>query len=383
MRILMLAPPTTIRGPLPKHTPHLVAGLRALGCTVATESWGRHHDDESLPEKLLGRAGDIVRVRRALGRAAFDVMVVKTGHDWATLARDIALVAATRRRGRRIVVQFHGSYPDRLLRPDEPFFRAANALLLRMADAALLLSSEEREKWQRFYPGGRFFVVSNPFVPGSEWASDTPATAHRPAPGTPTLLFVGRLVRPKGIFELVEAMPEVLRRTPCRLMIAGDGPQAQQVQDRVAALGLAGRVRFAGYLTGRELVAAYRRAHVFVLPSWSEGFPTVLAEAMYAGLPIVTTRIRGAADHLREGEHTLFVPPRHPAALAHAVMRLLADPDLQTRMAQANRAKVRDFSPEVVARRYLAALQVVVQRSPVAKDPGESPLPFSEGDPGG
>jgi glycosyltransferase involved in cell wall biosynthesis len=82
---------------------------------------------------------------------------------------------------------------------------------------------------------------------------------------------------------------------------------------------------------------------------------------MAAGLPIVTTPTRGISDHLVDGVHALFVPPRDPRALADAIERLLRDSALRKRMSGANRAKVRDFAPEKVAGQYLRALEEIVR----------------------
>jgi glycosyltransferase involved in cell wall biosynthesis len=116
-----------------------------------------------------------------------------------------------------------------------------------------------------------------------------------------------------------------------------------------------------GHLSGSELSHEYRVATIFVLPSWSEGFPTVLAEAMDAGLPIVTTRIHGAADHLIAGENALFVERRDVNGLASALIMLLEDRDLRARMASANRERIRIFEPRVVAAEYLHVLRSFVR----------------------
>ena len=80
---------------------------------------------------------------------------------------------------------------------------------------------------------------------------------------------------------------------------------------------------------------------------------------MAAGLPIVTTRTRGIADHLDEGINAIFVPPRDAAAIADAVEALITDGELRERMSIANRAKIRMFAPEAVAREYLDALDAI------------------------
>jgi len=107
---------------------------------------------------------------------------------------------------------------------------------------------------------------------------------------------------------------------------------------------------------------------VFALPTTHyEGFPTVILEAMGAGLPIVTTRSRGAPDHLVEGEHVLFVPPHDPEALAERLVLTLTDGELNRRLGDANREKIRGFDPDLVAADYLAALQAIAAGTSRAK----------------
>jgi glycosyltransferase involved in cell wall biosynthesis len=116
-----------------------------------------------------------------------------------------------------------------------------------------------------------------------------------------------------------------------------------------------------GHLSGDALWREYSDADVFALPTrWPEGFPTVLAEAMDAGLPIVTTPIRGAADHLVPGEHALFVEPGDVSRLADALITLLEDPDLRERMGSANQRRLGLFEPSAVAADYLQALESIV-----------------------
>jgi glycosyltransferase involved in cell wall biosynthesis len=359
MRILMLVPFPGVRGPVSKHTPLLVDALRSLGCEVVTEPWGRHRDDESLAAKLTGRAGDIVRVRRRLAHEPFDVMVVKTSHEWPSLIRDIPLLAATRKLVPSIVLQFHGGRSDRLITRGEQGFKLATAGLLRLSDGVLVLSSEEQRESHQFWPLGRFHVVANPFDL-SVW-DEAEITTHSERDGPPTLLFASRLIAEKGIFDTLSAFSLLRERTRCRLLIAGTGPEEERIIERRRELGLAEDVVLAGHLSGDELERAYRAADVFVFPTyWFEGFPTVITEAMAAGLPIVTTRTRGIGDHLQEGVNALFVPPRAPAALAEALERLLSDVELRERMSLANREKVKEFAPNRVAGRYLKVLEEIV-----------------------
>jgi glycosyltransferase involved in cell wall biosynthesis len=350
-----------IRGPIPKHTPLLAEALASLGCEVVIEPWGRHHDQESLIDKVAARSLDIARVRRRLRSERFDVMVVQTSHDGRSLVRDVPLLAATRALVPKIVLQFHGSRSDLLVAPGKRAFKAATAALFRLSDGVLVLSSEEASEAQQFWPRGCFRVVVNPFIP---WGEVDPVLSKSSPErdGSPSLLFVGRLIAEKGIFELLAAFAQLIERRPCRLVMVGDGAAAAELARRVSELGLDASVSLTGFLSGERLLDAYRSADVFVLPSYREGFPTAIIEAMAAGLPIVTTGAQGMADHLADGHNALLVAPRDAHALAAALERILSDGELRGRMSVANTAKLGEFAPQAVASEYLLALREISGR---------------------
>lgn len=367
-RILMLVPYPAMLGPLPKIVPLLVDQLRALGADLETERWSRHAEHESLHEKILGRATDLVRICARLSRGGFDVLYITTAHDPAGVMRDVPLALLSRLWCPHRVIQFHGSWSDHLAAPGHAWFKLASRVLVASCDATLVLSTQEQEEWSRFCPHARFEVVTNPFVP--EWprpeagrhtgtkAGGAEATG-RYRGETPTLLYVGRLLRDKGVFDLLQALAQVCRSTSCRLLVAGVGPEASAMRRDTVRLGISDDVEFLGYVSGPALRHCYDLADALVLPSYREGFPTVLLEAMSAGVPIVATGLRGTVDHLQDGVNALLVPPRRPDLLARAVARLIDDDDLRTAMARHNIAKLAEFAPEVVAPRYLDIVESV------------------------
>lgn len=364
MKILMLAPYPNVKGPINKHTPHLIQGLLSLDCCVGTECWGKHKNQEKVTQKVFGRIGDIIRIKQRLKTSNYDILVIKTAHDWNTLLRDVALLTNIRKYRSKIVLQFHGSEPGKLHEKGNIIFKIFSKLLMLLCDGAMVLSTEEQRQWKQFCPRRKFFVVSNPFVPEPTERNQS----CQPMWGFPrdakVLLFVGRLIREKGIFDLIEALSLVKSSVPVHLLVGGDGKEAESIKKRIADLKLGKQVILTGYLQGKALQEAYHCADILILPSYHpEGFPTVIAEAMNAGLPIVTTRIRGAVDHLQEGINTLFVPPRDSVALAEALTKLLNNPTLCEEMSRANREKVKDFAPEVVGRQYLNVLERVVGRT--------------------
>ena len=357
MRVLMLTAHPGIAGPLPKIAPLVVGAMRRLGCTVDTVPWSHRAEHESLAVKLVSRGRDLWRIRRHLRRQHVDVLLVTTTHDWPALLRDIPLLALTGGLCGARVLHFHGSMVDALFAPGNRLLKICSRWLVSHSDAVLVLSKEERDLWRLFCPGVRFDVVVNPFVPSEAACRRDPREHGDPA----VILFVGRLIPQKGVFDLVEAMRAVLEQQRCVLRIVGQGSHEQALRNRIAELGLGASVLLTGYIGGEALGDLYASSDVFALPTYfGEGFPTVITEAMAFGLPIVTTPIRGAADQLAEGENVLFVPPHRPPDLAKALLRLLNDHGLCTDMGKRNQAKVLDFAPEVVVPQYVEIMRDLV-----------------------
>jgi glycosyltransferase involved in cell wall biosynthesis len=138
------------------------------------------------------------------------------------------------------------------------------------------------------------------------------------------LVFVGRLAPVKGLRVLIEALLAA-RRTDVRLTIVGDGEERATLEAMAAPLGEA--VRFTGYQSQEEVAGILATAHAFVLPSFAEGVPVVLMEALAAGLPVIATRITGVPELVEDGVSGLLVPPGDAQALAAAIDRLAARPD--------------------------------------------------------
>lgn len=150
------------------------------------------------------------------------------------------------------------------------------------------------------------------------------------------VLTVGRLVPDKGQAVLLEAVALLgARGVDVELTLVGDGPERESLQ---AAAGRS--VRFAGAV-GQDLVRAhYTAADVFALPSFAEGVPVVLMEAMATGLPVVSTRIAGIAELVDHGVGGLLVAPGRAEPVAEALERLAADPLLRARLGRAGRERV-------------------------------------------
>lgn len=161
-----------------------------------------------------------------------------------------------------------------------------------------------------------------------------PSAYHRDGP----VLSVGRLVATKGMDVVIEACAQLGRA----LVIAGDGPESDALRAQAAALGA--QVRFTGNLERDALDDLYRSASVVVLASHTEGLPNVVLEAMAHARPVVATPVGSIPDVIDDGVNGLLVPPGDPGALASAIKRLVADPELAERLGLAARATAEQFA---------------------------------------
>jgi glycosyltransferase involved in cell wall biosynthesis len=160
--------------------------------------------------------------------------------------------------------------------------------------------------------------------------------------GPPHLLFVGRLAAVKGVPVLFEALEGLAAKHPdLRVTMIGDGPERGVLETEADERGLSAVVDFVGYKNQSEVADALAETDALVLPSFAEGVPVVLMEAMAAGRPVITTQIAGVPELVENGESGHLVPPGDAAALANAIDAVLSDPDARMRMGHAGREKVR------------------------------------------
>ena len=180
----------------------------------------------------------------------------------------------------------------------------------------------------------------------------------RPTPppaGTPIAVCVSRMLRDKGIAELVEAARLLkMKGVDLRVRLVGstDENPASIDQRQLDAWAREGIVEVAGPST--DIPGEYARAHIAVLPSYREGLPKSLLEAAAAGRPMVATDVPGCREICRDGETGLLVPARSVGPLAAALETLATDPALRVRMgARARDVAVAEFAEEIVVRETL------------------------------
>ncbi|KON31409.1 hypothetical protein AC478_02865 [miscellaneous Crenarchaeota group-1 archaeon SG8-32-3] len=181
------------------------------------------------------------------------------------------------------------------------------------------------------------------------------------------IVWVGRFVPEKGIRYLIEAAATVVNKfKDAKFLLIGYGPLKAKLMKMAYDRGLlGGSVHFLGTLSRNEIANTLRRATVFVIPSLKEGMPISLLEAMASGLAVVGSDIPGINDPVIDEENGLLVSPKNPEILANAILSLLGDSRLRTKLSQnARKHIVENHRWEIIIKRiekiYNEALEVAL-----------------------
>jgi glycosyltransferase involved in cell wall biosynthesis len=208
------------------------------------------------------------------------------------------------------------------------------------------------------------YAVDNDFFQGQAgaWRPQKEALKekHGLSPGTPIILFCGKLLPAKDPFTLLQAFRQVRQQTPCSLVLVGDGRLQEEMKAAVEQSGTPD-VRFAGFRNQTELPEFYALADIMVLPSAFEPWGLVVNEAMCFALPIIISDQVGCGpDLVREGENGLVFPAGDAVGLASGLMQLVTDPGLRSRWGQRSLELIRTWNYDADVRGLLEALGTLV-----------------------
>jgi glycosyltransferase involved in cell wall biosynthesis len=220
----------------------------------------------------------------------------------------------------------------------------------------------QSEAWQRFAIDVLGFVPSNVAVVRNWTATrellEVGAKRAAREDASVGLLFLGWLERDKGIFELIEACRQLANNRRFTLDIAGEGNASGEARAVVARHGLNEVVRFRGWLQGEQLRRALSDADVLVLPSWAEGLPNAMIEAMAARLAVVVSCVGAIPELITDRHSGLLVEPRNANSLARALGEIIIDGELRERLArEAYRIAMREFEVEAAVNRLVAEIE--------------------------
>jgi len=290
--------------------------------------------------------------------AAVHAHTAARGSFW----RKSAFLLLARATGAKTILHLHdGTFPSYYQERCGPLARWAIRAVLARMDRVVALSPGWALRISEIEVRAHLVVIANPVV--------ALAVPCRPRDGQ--VLFLGRLWRDKGIFDLLDAAALVVKATPAvKFICAGDG-DIPALQALVNHKGIASNFEFLGWVDGAEKDALLASTAVFVLPSYFEGLPIGMLEAMVNGIPVVASTVGGIPEALGP-DAGILVAPGDVAGLAAALIRLLDNALLREQMGQAGRLRAsREFARDVILDR-VGALYLELELLPTVDVAGNT-----------
>ncbi len=360
-RILVLVPGSTARG-------GIVHYFNTLGVKVSRKVEYFVRGARNWPQ----RRGQIIELLRALSDLAlfavrlttrrYDLVQTNTSLGSFGVIRDGFFIIFAKLFRTRVIVFFRGWDKACEAKIEKAFLPLFKLVYFR-ADCIIVLSSGFKQKlrdWQ--YQKPIFIettVVDEQIVLGLKEAELTSKYDQEKA-GV-NILFLSRIETAKGIYELLRGFQQVQAKySSAQLMIAGDGRELDGARTFVQEASLQ-NVTFLGHITGRAKQDVFRRAHIFVLPSYTEGMPNAVLEAMSCGLPVLVTPVGGLVDFFENGAHGFTLQIKDSTSVFTAIERLINDWPLMLRMSLTNYRKgQKDFVSHRVAERLDSIYDTVI-----------------------
>jgi len=268
----------------------------------------------------------------ALYRFRPQIVHVHTSQGVAWL-KDTFYVLVAKLCRRRVIVHVHAANYDQLYGKRTPLEQAYTRRILGIADMVIAVS----QRWQEWL--GHIVSVSK--IATLRNCVDTGIFSSSCMRGEPKALFLGSVGPRKGAWDLLQAMSRIARQgIYLTLWLAGDEETdgaLERARNAVNSLGLQDTCEVLGPVYGDDKLSLLRRASLFVLPSYHEGLPMALVEALAAGLPVVATPVGGIPELVKDGENGFLVPPGDVETLADRLAILATNDDLRQRMGQQSR----------------------------------------------
>jgi glycosyltransferase involved in cell wall biosynthesis len=303
------------------------------------------HRDGSKAGKALFYVLQFPRI--ILGILAAELVHFQTSQGWSYRRLFVFFVIAKVLR-KRTIWHVHGSSFDTYYRTSSRLERAAIGFGLRQADAVIALSELWRQHLLEIAPESQVRVIHN-------GVNVERYHVQRTGMHTPRIvLFLGRLGERKGVFDLLRAAG-LLRGIDVKFRIAGDGDVKGTAAATLAA-GLDKNVEVLGWVDDAVVVELLGSCDLYVLPSYDEGLPMGILEAMAAGIPVIATAVGGIPEAVIDGENGYLIQPGDYGALADRITRLLSDEVAWLRASELSRKRADEFFSMDRVERSLTAL---------------------------
>ena len=297
---------------------------------------GKRIAEKTFFESLSRLIRDYIQFVKLLKKENYELVHINPSLNFKGLTRDGVFIFLAKFFKCKVLVFFHGWEKD--------FEKRLNGIRYRFVlraykkvDAFVVLSSESKKILRQWGFAQPIYVETTAVDEGMLKGLDIlqiiekriNADKHR-------VLFLARIIKEKGIYETIDAF-RILKRKylPCELLIAGDGIDLENAKDYVQQYDIS-NVIFTGYVTAETKTKAFLNSSVYCFPTYEEGMPISMLEAMAFGLPVVTRAVGGVTDFFEDGQHGFITKSMDPAVFADYIERLFLDKELYERISMHN-----------------------------------------------
>lgn len=258
--------------------------------------------------------------------------------SYSSFARKSIIARVSKLLGKKVIFHIHGAEFALFHQRSKGLKRWWIESTLAKCEAIIALSTQWKKDLGNIVPSADVRVIYNPTI--MKDVSFEQGLPHQIAQGhcankeeAVKFLFMGRIGKRKGVYDIVESMRQT-RPSNVQIDIYGDG-EVEQLQQLVNEKGLQNTINVRGWIDGSQKDATFRSANVLLLPSYNEGLPISVLEAMAYGLPVLATDVGGIAEAVQDGRNGFLIHPGECDALAERIERLAESAQLREEMGRA------------------------------------------------
>lgn len=322
-------------------------------CDVAVFRYGKCSAKEHIFQKIIRSLIDLILFIWFCKKERPDLVHLNSAFNKHGTLRDFFFLATAKFCNIPVFLCFHGSDAKQI--HSSFFLNLLGKSIFRNSNLIGLLSTQEREIISQYFNiKDKSVIVKYGIDIKKSWNSFVSNNMNNLPEGY-RILFISRFIKEKGPLDLISAFKYIYKKNKkINLILVGDGSVKKHCELMAKELGLQDRVVFVGRVSEAEAREYYIQTDMMILPTYHvEGFPLTIIQSLAAGLPIITTPIRGAADYLREPENCLWTEPKNPEMLAEKITYLIEHKEVREKMSINNRKLAKQFDAEKVTGEYL------------------------------
>lgn len=293
------------------------------------------HCDGMRVEKILFYVKRLVNILTNMRQ--YRIVHVHTSSGWS-FRRLFLVICLAKMLHKKIIIHLHSGEFDVYYSQATNLEKFIIVCGFYIADKVAVLSGEGLRKITTFCDSSKITIIPNS-VPANPLKENI---LKKKCEIPLTILFMGEIGQGKGVYDLLDAIKLLdLDNSPVKVLLCGNG-EIEKVSKYVADLGLKEIVELPGWISGHEKKTLLEEAYLFVLPSYFEGLPMGILEALATGTPVITTPVGGIPDAVIDGYNGFLVPTNSPQQIAERIKKVLNDKNLWRKLSENAMLTIRD-----------------------------------------